>query len=815
MVSAVASQAISFIANMATSYILSRLSAQDGPRLENREASSGEYGVPMPRGHGSMVRLTGAVIAQDEIEEHEHKVEDYSEIVGAIGGAASGFMLGGPIGAVIGGAVGGLLGFGTPDQKYYTYTNSFACFLLDRTFDDPIEGLWKVIANGKKVFEANPANIVIEELDADGRLIRREYKKNKWMKALTIYGGHPDQNVDPNLEFYIDEDNAYIYSAYVVIEDLQLGPFGNSLPATEYLVQVKTNESLAEAAESFALASGIDPERDISTTALNDITLGGYLLTSEITGWDALKPLMPVYAVDAAEVAGQIRFYQRSQYMRSTFVADDMGAYAFGDSPPEKYQFRRDTDLNLPQATSLTFVDPARDYLSNTATSTRSEGNANSNVSVSLNLALSASEGASAAALMHWDAWLGRTQLNFTLTDSWLSLATGHAYGIPVGGEILPYRITRKTRGANGIIEVEALSDESITYTANVAGASGEEPVDESTDFPETRLILIDGPLLQDGHDDYGYYIVMGGEAGWTRGLIQISADGINFPTVIDQPFMAAMGDVTGTLAAGTTTGLDDTLDTTTELIVETISSTMTFESATDDELDNWKNFGFVGKDGIGEYLQWKTPTQLGPTTWKLTNLRRGRRGTDWAIGTHTSGEEFADLTNGEGVYRIVYSDTSKWGEEFTYRGVTLHQTPEDADEQTFTNTGEGKRPFSPVNVEGTWDGSNNLTATFEDRSRLFAGGLGIDDNYEFDVEITNATPVRTITVTAETFNYSAADQTTDGLTPGTVVEGRVRQTSDVNDGRWREFTLYGPLASTADSTLILADTTLLTADMA
>jgi hypothetical protein len=27
-----------------------------------------------------------------------------------------------------------------------------------------------------------------------------------------------------------------------------------------------------------------------------------------------------------------------------------------------------------------------------------------------------------------------------------------------------------------------------------------------------------------------------------------------------------------------------------------------------------------------------------------------------------------------------------------------------------FTNTGEGKRPYSPVNVTGSWDGSNNLT---------------------------------------------------------------------------------------------------------
>ena len=36
------------------------------------------------------------------------------------------------------------------------------------------------------------------------------------------------------------------------------------------------------------------------------------------------------------------------------------------------------------------------------------------------------------------------------------------------------------------------------------------------------------------------------------------------------------------------------------------------------------------------------------------------------------------------------------------------------ADDVAFTNTGEGKRPYSPVNVEGSWDGSNNLTVTFD-----------------------------------------------------------------------------------------------------
>jgi hypothetical protein len=782
----------SFAAQVSISYLIGRLAAQDGPRLDNKAAAGGDYGIPMARAYGSAVRVTGAFIAQANIRETTHKVEDHSEIAGAIGGAATGFMIGGPVGAVIGGVAGALLGFAAPDQKYYTYSDTFALFLLDRTNADPITGVLKMWANGKLIFNSSVTSVVSESLDGDGKLIRRKYGKNKYFKSLTIYGGHTDQTLDPILASKVAETGAYPFSALAVFEDLQLAPFGNSVPPIEGLVSVIPGETMADAAEAIALAAGIDPLRDLSTTALIGDALQGYLIAGESSCWDALKPLLPVFGVDAAEVSGQIRFYRRSQSMRATIPPEEMGAHYYGDTPPPKYLFARNSDLDLPRETSLTFIDPTRDYQTNTMTSRRTEGNAASNVTVSIPVVMSASEGASVAALMHWDAWLGRTGVSFTLTDAWNGLAVGVAYALTIADEIVPYRIKRRVRGVNGIIEVEAVSDETVTYTAAEEGTSGTIPEEEDTEFPDTRLILMDMPILEDAHDDYGHYVVMGASAGgWTRGRVDVSTDGVNFVSIIDQPFDAIMGDVTGTLAEGTTTGLDDTLDTTTVLTVVLLNELMELESVTDDQLDLFANFAYVGKDGLGEYLQFKTATHISGSTWELTDLRRGRKGTDHAIGTHTSGEEFA-LLGGAGVFRIVYSDTSVWGDTQTFRGVTLHQDEADADTQTFDNTGEGKRPYSPVNVEGTWDGSNNLDITWDSRSRLNVGGLGIDDNAEWDIEITSGAG-RSDTVVVESYTYTAADQITDGITPGDSIAGRVRQTSDVNDGRWRNFLLLGP----------------------
>lgn len=813
--STAATQAITFAVNLGASYLLSRVAAQDGPRLDNLAAAGGEYGVAMPRAYGEVVRLTGIFIAQADIKETEHTVGStaLNVGVGAVTGALEGFMLGGPVGAVIGGVVGGLLGAAIPKQHYYTYSDTFALLLCDRTGVDPIEGISKIVANSKTLFAGTEA-VVSETLDANGKLVMRKYGQNRYFKSLTVYGGSTSQGVDPVLASELAEDGAYPFSAYIVIEKLQLAQFGNSVPTLEALTKVATGQSIADTVELIAAAAGIDPERNLSSSALTGFTNLGYAVTSDTNCWDAVKPLLPGFAFDAAEVAGQVRFYRREQFMRATISLDDMGAYAGGDSAPDKFTFKRDPDLALPKETSLTFIDPDRDYTANTATSRRSEGDAKSNITISVPLVMTADQGASAAALIHWDAWLGRTQLAFALMDNW-NPVPGVAYGIPVGNDVLPYRIQRTTRGANGVTEVEAVSDEEVTYTAAITGSSGTPPADdESTDMPDTRVVLLDTPIYSDAHDDYGYYVAVGaGASYWDRGRVDTSGNGgVNWLTILDTTLSAVIGDVTGTLAAGTTDGLDDTLDTDTVLTVVLLHDAMELASTTDADLDAWANFAFVGKDGLGEYLQFKTATKVAARTWELTDLRRGRKGTDWAIATHTSGEEFV-LIGGNGVFRAVYSDTAKWGVDYLFRGVTLHQDEVDADVLHFANTGEGKRPYSPVNVLGSWDGSNNLTISWTPRSRLNAGGLGVDDLDNYEVEITSGAG-RTITATGtHSAAYSAANQTTDGITPGDSISGRVRELSAVNNGRWRNFTLVGPNASKFDTTATTFDSTAATWD--
>lgn len=772
----------------AISYVFSRMTQPDGPRLKDLEASGGEYGVSMPRAFGDAVRSPGIFIAMDDIKETKHKVKD-------------------------GSALFGLVGLLLPNPKYYTYSVTLAQMLLDRLGDDPIEGVDMAWANGKLIFNVAESAVVSESYGSDGKLIRRKYGKNKYFKSLTLYAGHDEQGVDPVLAATVSEDGSYPFIAYVVIEDLQLADFGNGPPTIDYLVRVKAGQTLAEFAEVVCATGGIVHDRNMSSTALTAHHLRGYVINGQSTCWDAIKPLLPVFGVDAAEVGGQIRFYRRSQSMRSTISLDAMGGHAFGDEPPEKIRFKRNFDQGLPKATSINFIDPARDYGKNTATAERSEGDAKSNIEVTLPVVMTPDEAASAAALMHWDAWLGRTEAKFTLTDRWLPLAAGLAYGVPTGNDIVPYRITMRRRGDNGLIEVEAVSDEAVTYSARVEGSSGAPPDRPTTLLPDTTMVLMDMPILSDEHDDYGFYIVLGdGGPDWQWATIEASSDGITYSPLGASDDSAVTGEISGIVPAGPTDGLDDTLDEATVVTVVLAHDGLSLDPATDGELDTGANLCFIGLGGAGEYLQFKTVSKIAPRIWELSGLRRGRRGTDHAIGGHGANEQFALLT-GDGIFRAMTS-LAQWGDAYQLRAVSLNQDADDAEVYPFANSGEGKRPFSPIELTDSWDVDFNLSATFVHRARMIAGGLGIDDNFEFEIQITNASPVRTIVVTTEAFDYSAVDQEADGLFAGATVIGRVRQTSDVNDGRWRTFTFHGPRAFTADTTMIRADDTTLTADM-
>jgi hypothetical protein len=175
----------------------------------------------------------------------------------------------------------------------------------------------------------------------------------------------------------------------------------------------------------------------------------------------------------------------------------------------------------------------------------------------------------------------------------------------------------------------------------------------------------------------------------------------------------------------------------------------------------------------------------LGGSSYRLSNLLRGQRGTDTQTAGHSAGDVF--LLYNSAVKRFDPPGGDWIGQDISLKVVGVGKpefgTPDDT--ATIEVCGDEILPYSVCKIEGARDGSNNLTVTWHRRTRAQGEWADLsdvplneyDERYEVRIyDVAETTLLRTISATAETADYLAADQTTDGLTPGDPVHLKVVQ---------------------------------------
>ncbi len=187
------------------------------------------------------------------------------------------------------------------------------------------------------------------------------------------------------------------------------------------------------------------------------------------------------------------------------------------------------------------------------------------------------------------------------------------------------------------------------------------------------------------------------------------------------------------------------------------------------------------------EILQFRDVTNLGDDVYRLSHLLRGRFGTEWAMSQHVANERVVVLT--ETGLRRVRESTADLDQIRYYKAVSNRQTLQQAAIHAIQNTGASVRPYAPSKVEGSRDGSNNLTITWIRRTRISGEWrdyvdvpIGeLTEAYEIDiVDPADGSIKRTIEASSETATYSAADQTMDFGAPQNPMTVRVYQMSDI-----------------------------------
>jgi hypothetical protein len=200
-----------------------------------------------------------------------------------------------------------------------------------------------------------------------------------------------------------------------------------------------------------------------------------------------------------------------------------------------------------------------------------------------------------------------------------------------------------------------------------------------------------------------------------------------------------------------------------------------TLSSATETSVLNGANAMLIGD----EVIQFASAVLNPDGSYTLSVLLRGRRGTEWATGSHVAGERVIALTDAT-LLRTTLADAELNTTRF-YKAVTVGGTLAEGTRTSLTFLGRSFMPYAPVHVTGAVGGSPaDWTIAWVRRSRLggaWKDGADIplgEESEAYEVDVLNGSEVvRTITATpsaggsvvtptSRLATYSAADQITD-----------------------------------------------------
>lgn len=470
---------------------------------------------------------------------------------------------------------------------------------------------------------------------------------------------------------------------------------------------------------------------------------------------------MPAYFFDAYEGEGKLKFVKRGGAAVATLTESDA---LLADGKPA-LESRRGKDTELPGQVTVSFPDTARDHEVNSLYARRLTGNSLAVMSLDLPVDMSADKAQQVAEVNLFSAWWSRQLASLSVSFAELALEpTDVVTWAKTGLPSQTYRITKRDIGANGEIRLEMVRDEPAAYVSSATGTSGDYTGQSVAAPVHSALYVLDMPLLRDQDDGYGYYMAAAGyQSGWQGCVAYRSLDaGERYDQI--ETFVTAATVGASTTALGDFAG-GNVIDEHSTVRVQMMSGTLS--SVTEAQLLAGGNTAYLGS----EVIQFRTATLVSAGVYDLGGFLRGRRGTEWAMAGHTSGERF--ILASAATWSREALQAADVGRQVWFKPVSFGMTLADTAAQSMTFAAACLKPYAPVLPGVGRDASGNITIKWVRRTRV--GGAWVDyvdaqlgeDSELYDVEIyssnTYATLKRTFSdQTSATVSYTSAQQVTD-----------------------------------------------------
>ena len=527
----------------------------------------------------------------------------------------------------------------------------------------------------------------------------------------------------------------------------------------------------AECLQSGLLASG-----DIDVTALVSTSVRGYRIGSIGAIRSALEPLQASWPFDVRQHGYKIQFVARGGASVVTIPAADLDARGAGQQPGVQITTSREMDSQLPRRVTVQHLDYDREYNAGTQYAERLNTAAINAQVLDLPIVLTATEAAGKAEVLLYLYWLERYDVAVNLPPTYNQLEPGDVVTLVTPEGNISLRLTAVTNTSDGRVECKAKYANAAIYTPTAVGSSpaisGPTTI---TPVGASVYVLMDLPHMSSAQDGPSFLAAMTGAlSGWGGGVLMQSTDaGSTWSNLHD---FGAPGSAIGSATNSIGSVEHRVVDNTSVLNVTLTQGAL--YSVTQLAMLGGQNHFAYGVDGRWEIIAAQTCTLVSGTSYTLTNLLRGRFGTEQYMGAHVSGDSLILLDTVD--MAAIVMGTGTIGLSYLYRGITVNRDISTDSNRSFTYAGVNLKPLAPILLTGNRDSSNDWSLTWIRRTR--DGGEWRDnvdaslgetsEAYQVDVfsDGTYTAVKRTISATSASAAYTSADQTTDfGGNQGTL----------------------------------------------
>jgi hypothetical protein len=214
-------------------------------------------------------------------------------------------------------------------------------------------------------------------------------------------------------------------------------------------------------------------ESRYNVAALAADTVDGYVIARPTQVRAAIDALRSAYYFDAVESQGVIRFVKRGGPVVTAIDDADLAAReGAGGEPPDPLKTTRRMESELPRAVNVKYVLAATDYGAAAKQARRLIGSSGDEQTIDAPLVLTDTKAQQMAEVILHGAWVERLAYSFAIPRKYSYLEPTDL--VTVRGHLM--RLTSVKATAHGVLECEALADETSYYAPHVVVTETQPP---------------------------------------------------------------------------------------------------------------------------------------------------------------------------------------------------------------------------------------------------------------------------------------------------------------------------------------------------